>query len=85
VRQYLTERGSTKFSPEEYAIAWTFGVFPKDQVEAGKTFNDPASKYYWKPVWAGVNDFLLKEGKIKTAVPDRWYWGEKTVPFVKPL
>jgi ABC-type nitrate/sulfonate/bicarbonate transport system substrate-binding protein len=81
VRQYLTERGSTKYSPEEYAIAWTFGVFPRTADEAAKAFNEPTSKYYWKPVWSGINEFLLKEGKIRAAVPDRWYWGEKTLPL----
>jgi NitT/TauT family transport system substrate-binding protein len=81
VRQYLTERGSTKYSAEEYAIAWTFQFFPKNQTEAAQTFNEPSSSYYWKPIWAGVNEFLLKEGKIKSSVPEQWYWGEKTLPL----
>ena len=81
VRQYLSERGSTKFSPEEYAIAWKFDEYPKTPEEAAKAFNEPSSKYYWKPIWASVNDFLLKQGKIKVAVPDKWYWGERTLPL----
>jgi NitT/TauT family transport system substrate-binding protein len=81
VRQYLSERGSTKFSAEEYAIAWKFDEYPRTPEEAAKAFNDPSSKYYWKPIWTGVNDFLLKQGKIKAAVSDKWYWGEKTLPL----
>ena len=77
ILEYLANAASTRYSPEEYKIAWTFNIFPKDKLEADELFNDPESPYYWKLSWDANNEFLLDEGKSKNPVPYSAYWGEE--------
>lgn len=76
ILKYLSTAASTRYSPEEYAIAWTFNVFPKDRSEANSLFNDPSSPSYWKISWDANNEYLIQEGKVKKPVPYSAYWGE---------
>jgi ABC-type nitrate/sulfonate/bicarbonate transport system substrate-binding protein len=76
IRAYLAKSASTRYSPEEYAVAWTFDVFPRDAHEANELFNHPASRGYWKTAWDANNKFLLEQGKITSPVPSAAYWGE---------
>jgi ABC-type nitrate/sulfonate/bicarbonate transport system substrate-binding protein len=73
---YLSKVASTRYTPDEYVVAWTFDVFPHDAKEADKLFNDPSSSAYWKTTWDANNEFLLQQGKTKTPVPYSAYWGE---------
>jgi ABC-type nitrate/sulfonate/bicarbonate transport system substrate-binding protein len=79
IRDYLSKAASTRYSPEEYAVAWTFNVFPHDPKEANKLFNDPASSAYWKTAWDANNEFLKQQSKVQGPVPYSAYWGEKVL------
>lgn len=76
---YLAKSASTRYSPEEYKIAWTFDQFPHTAKEADETFNAPSSPYFWKRAWDANNEFLLRGKKIATPVPYSAYWGEKVL------
>lgn len=80
ILKYLSTAASTRYTPEEYSIAWTFDVFAHDAKEADKLFNDPNSTGYWKKAWDANNEFLQQQGKIKTPVPYSAYWGDKVLP-----
>ncbi len=75
IRNYLAESASTRYNPEEYNIAWTYNIFPRDAKEAHQLFNSPTSNYYWKRAWDSVNDYLLQENKIASRIPYSVYWG----------
>lgn len=79
VRKYLANTASTRYSPEEYAIAWTFNVFPGTPQEASALFQSPSSPYYWKKNWDANNEFLVTQKKIKSPVPESAYWGESVL------
>jgi NitT/TauT family transport system substrate-binding protein len=79
ILKYLSTAASTRYSPEEYSVAWTFNVFPKDAKEANRLFNDPGSSGYWKTAWDKNNEFLQQEGKAKAPVPYTAYWGDKVL------
>lgn len=79
VREYLQGTASTRYSPDEYAIAWTFNVFPRNPEEAAKMFNSTEGPYYWRSVWDYNNTFLIQQGKMKHEVPYSAYWGEDTL------
>jgi len=82
VREYLRGKASTRYSPDEYAIAWTFNVFPRTPSEAVRVFNSPEGAFYWKNVWDYNNQFLMSEGKIKEPVPYSAYWGTEVLSRV---
>lgn len=79
ILRYLAKAASTRYSPEEYRIAWTFNVFPKNIVEANSLFNQTSSPYYWRKKWDKNNAFLQKENKISYPVPYKAYWGDKVL------
>lgn len=79
IRDYLRTRASTVYSVEEYQIAWSFNVFPKDPSEADRLFNHATSPFYWKKSWDSVNAYLLEQKKAKTAVPYSAFMGEATL------
>jgi ABC-type nitrate/sulfonate/bicarbonate transport system substrate-binding protein len=76
VRDYLAQRASTKYSPDEYAIAWTFNIFPDSPTAAANLFNRDSSRYYWKTAWKEVGEFLIQQKKITSPIPESAYWGE---------
>ncbi len=76
VREYLAGKASTRYTPDEYAIAWTFDVFPDSPDAAANLFNKDSSPYYWKTAWKKTSEFLIQEKKIKSPVPESAYWGE---------
>jgi len=84
IREYLRERGSTDYSPEEYAIAWNFDVFALNREDARELFNDDASSLYWRSAWDGINDFLLSEGELEQSVPYSAYFGESVLESQSP-
>ena len=73
---YLAKAASTRYSPDEYVIAWTFDVLPRDAKAAHHLFNDSSSPSYWRAAWDANNEYLLQQGKIKSPVPYSAYWGE---------
>jgi ABC-type nitrate/sulfonate/bicarbonate transport system substrate-binding protein len=75
VRDYLATASSTRYSEEEYVLAWSFEVFAKTAGEARAMFSDPSSRFFWENAWQMNNDFLLEAGKISKAVPHEAYWG----------
>jgi len=79
VRAYLAAHGSTKYTADEYAIAWTFDLFPTNANQAKQAFGTAASPYYWRTVWSSTNQFLIKQGKISSPVPDAAYWGDRVL------
>lgn len=79
ILKYLASAASTRYSPEEYSVAWTFNVFPHDPREANKMFNDPSSTAYWKTSWDTNNEFLLQQKKIRAPIPYSAYWGDKVL------
>jgi ABC-type nitrate/sulfonate/bicarbonate transport system substrate-binding protein len=79
IRDYLAGVASTKFTPDQYKIAWSFNVFPNNEEEASKLFLDPKSQFYWKVAWKANNDFLIQTGKAKTPVPESAFWGDKAL------
>jgi hypothetical protein len=79
ILKYLASAASTRYSPEEYSVAWTFNVFPHDPKEANKMFNDPSSTAYWKTSWDTNNEFLLQQKKIRAPIPYSAYWGDKVL------
>ena len=79
ILRYLAKAASTRYSPEEYRIAWTFNVFPKNIVEANNLFSQTSSPYYWRKKWDKNNAFLQKENKISYPVPYEAYWGDKVL------
>ena len=85
IREYLRTAASTNYSPEEYQIAWTFNVFPKDPVEANALFNDRSSQYYWRKSWDSVNQFLMNEKKISSPVPYSAYLGDSVLERLKQV
>ena len=76
ILQYLAKAASTKYSREEYQVAWTFNIFPKTAPEANALFNDESSPYFWKVSWDKNNEFLVKQRKTSQPVPHSAYWGE---------
>jgi NitT/TauT family transport system substrate-binding protein len=79
VREYLAGRASTRYTDEEYAIAWTFDVFPSDPHAAADLFNRESSPYYWKVAWSKTSQFLVDQKKIVSPVPESAYWGEEVL------
>jgi len=75
IREYLVKQASTRYTADEYAIAWTFQTFAPDAGNARRMFSDTSSPYYWQESWARINRFLLDEGKIDSPVPEEAYWG----------
>lgn len=79
VTEYLKGKASTVYSPEEYAIAWTFNVFPKTPADAAALFNNSQSPFYWKSVWDYNNRFLIDQKQISAPVPTSAYLGDQTL------
>jgi ABC-type nitrate/sulfonate/bicarbonate transport system substrate-binding protein len=83
VLDYLAGKASTRYTPEQYAIAWTFNVYPKTAFEAFDLFENPSSQYYWETAWKQTNDFLLGQHKISTPVPESAYLGTTVLTRLK--
>jgi ABC-type nitrate/sulfonate/bicarbonate transport system substrate-binding protein len=79
IREYLRTVASTRYSPEEYAIAWTFDIFPADATQANVLFNSEKSAYYWKTSWDDVSFFLIEQKQITSPIPYSAYWGDKSL------
>jgi NitT/TauT family transport system substrate-binding protein len=78
IRDYLRKTASTRYSPQEYAIAWTFNIFPHNVKEANDLFNRENSQFYWKKSWDGIEDFLISQNQAKARAPYAAYLGEGT-------
>lgn len=76
IRDYLRTAASTRYSPEEYAIAWTFNYFPQDAAAANEAFNVEQSRYFWRRSWDEVSAFLIEQRTITTAPPYEAYRGD---------
>jgi ABC-type nitrate/sulfonate/bicarbonate transport system substrate-binding protein len=76
---YLAKSASTRYSSEEYSVAWTYNIFPKTTLYASNMFNTPGTPYYWKRSWDSVNRFLLEQKKINSAIPYSAYAGDTTL------
>lgn len=76
IRNYLSNAASTRYSPDEYMIAWSFNVFPDNSTKANALFNNHNSSAFWKTSWDDVNNFLIQQKKIKKTVPYMAYSGE---------
>ena len=76
IRNYLASAASTRYSPDEYMIAWSFNVFPDNPIKANTLFNNHDSSAFWKTSWDAVNNFLIQQKKIKKPVPYMAYSGE---------
>jgi hypothetical protein len=78
VIDYLSSKGSTRYTVEEYEYAWHHAqVFPKNTAEMDKAILSTNALYYWKRSWDANNQFLLKDGKITQPVPYDAFVGEK--------
>ena len=80
VRDYLRGRASVDYTPEEYAIAWTFQHFPADRAAAVRDFLGPQSIYYWRPIWQSNSNALIAQRRLTEPVPESAFWGERTLP-----
>jgi len=76
---YLARTASTRYTSEEYQLAWTFQIFPPIPEEAWRLLYVDSSPYYWKRVWSANNEFLIRQGKVKTPVPFEAFWGEQVM------
>lgn len=76
IRDYLRTAASTRYSPEEYAIAWTFEYFPRTAGEAQQVFGTPGSRYYWQTAWDEVGRFLVEHGTIREIPPHNAFVGD---------
>jgi ABC-type nitrate/sulfonate/bicarbonate transport system substrate-binding protein len=79
IREYLRTTASTRYSPEEYAIAWTFDIFPRNAAEANALFNQERSKFYWKKSWEDVGQFLVEHHQAKSIPPYSAYLGDRVL------
>jgi NitT/TauT family transport system substrate-binding protein len=79
IREYLRTTASTRYSPDEYAIAWTFNVFPANAQEADNLFNKKGSIANWKTSWDYISKFLMDQKKISAVPPYQAYVGETTL------
>ncbi|GEM_PF-2064748 len=79
VLDYLTKKASTRYTPEEYSVAWTFQIFPPTTQEAYSLLYNETSPYFWRRAWSANNEFLLSQGKIKSPVPYDAFWGEQVI------
>jgi ABC-type nitrate/sulfonate/bicarbonate transport system substrate-binding protein len=70
VIDYLSSKGSTKYSVDEYKYAWYDAeVFPRDVDAIKKAVFDENAPYFWKKSWDANNKFLMAEKKISRPVP----------------
>ncbi|MFC1724261.1 ABC transporter substrate-binding protein [candidate division KSB1 bacterium] len=76
ILDYLSKAASTRYSVEEYQVAWSFNIFPKTPQEAISYFIDEKSPYFWRKAWDANNVYLLEEKKINNAIPYSAFWGE---------
>ncbi len=79
IRNYLKGKASVDYSPDEYAIAWTFQHFPESRQAAREDFLDSGSVYFWKPIWKANSDALLGQKKITEPVPESTFWGQRAL------
>jgi len=85
ILEYLRTTASTRYTPKEYAIAWTFDTFPLTAKAANDMFNEPTGKFWWKSSWDSINEFLLGSGKITRPVPYDAYLGAESLPRIMRL
>jgi ABC-type nitrate/sulfonate/bicarbonate transport system substrate-binding protein len=83
VLDYLAGKASTRYTPDQYVVAWSFDVFPKDEAAAWDLFEKESSPYYWRSSWQQTNDFLIAEKRIRNAVPISAYWGTSVLSRLK--
>jgi ABC-type nitrate/sulfonate/bicarbonate transport system substrate-binding protein len=74
VLSYLAQNASTKYSFAEYMTSLQAQEFPATAAEADAMFARPDGRYHWKRTWDIVNNYLLATGKIKTPVPDVYFY-----------
>jgi len=79
IRDYLRTSASTRYSPEEYSIAWTFDVFPQNKSQANEMFNKPSSGFYWKKSWDDVSNVLIANKVVKSRPPYDAYMGARSL------
>ena len=79
IRDYLSKSASTRYSQEEYNIAWSFNIFPKNPGEAYNIFINNRSPYFWKKSWDANNEFLINSNKIKSPIPYSAFIGEEVL------
>jgi ABC-type nitrate/sulfonate/bicarbonate transport system substrate-binding protein len=82
--EYLEGRASISYTPEQYAYAWSFQIFPQDRAAASTLFLDSGSPYYWRRIWDSNNHFLISTRKIDSPISYSWFWGEKVLQPGKP-
>jgi ABC-type nitrate/sulfonate/bicarbonate transport system substrate-binding protein len=75
IRNYLAKSASTRYSVEEYNIAWSFNIFPRNPIEAYELFLNNQSPYYWEKSWNTNNDFLIDSKKITSPIPKSAFKG----------
>lgn len=80
IREYLRTAASTRYSPEEYQIAWSFEFFPPSAAEARSVFGDPRSRFYWQTAWNEVGIFIVTHGEAKAVPPYAAYRGDEVLP-----
>ena len=79
IRDWLTQKASTNYSPEEYKNSLTWQEFPKSRAEATALMNKPEGKFYWQRAWDILNDFLVNTHTIEQAIPYSYYLGNSTL------
>lgn len=84
IRDYLSKSASTRYSQEEYNIAWSFNVFPKNPKDAYDLFISEESPYFWKKSWDANNKFLIDSEKIKSPIPYTAFIGEEVLKRLTP-
>ena len=77
VIDYLSSKGSTRYSVDEYKYAWQYAeVFPRNQVELNNLILQENGQFFWRRSWDANNQFLLKENKISKFVPYDAFTGD---------
>lgn len=79
VLKYLKKAASTRYSPEEYTVAWTYNKFAENPKEAYQIFINKNSPFYWKKEWDSINNFLLDSKKISAPIPYDAFLGEEVL------
>lgn len=83
ILDYLAGKASTRYTPDQYVVAWGFDVFPKNEADAWDLFEVESSPYYWQRAWKQTSDFLLAQKRIKSPVPTTAYWGTSVLSRLK--
>jgi ABC-type nitrate/sulfonate/bicarbonate transport system substrate-binding protein len=85
VLDYLRGKASVDYTPAQYAAAVQTDFLPKTAKEAYAAFEEPNSQYYWKPIWDGLNKFLIEQKQISETVPSSAYQGDANLKRIEAL